>query len=152
MRRPNRITPLTLALVVGVGLAASTTAVYAAGAGADGTHLRGQWVNGGQSWLELEDRNVKPAICFIWENSTPQDGDSIESRILNRSGGEVVTLGTGDQWVSGSAKGCELPRDDRYLNVFAHPGNYIFEFRVVENQGTPPTSPVRSHPLQRSSK
>lgn len=148
MRRKNKNTSLAVALVVGLGLAASTTAVYALGADPDGTHLRGQWVNGGEAWLELEDRNVTPAICFIWDNSAPQDGDSIESRILTRGGLEVVHLGTGDQWIDGSAEGCSTPRDVRYRDVFANPGNYIVEFRVVENQGTPVTSPVRSGPLQ----
>lgn len=148
MRKQKRSISLAAALLLGLGLAASATVVYAAVADADGTHLRSQWVNGGHAWLELEDRNVEPVICFIWENPAPQDGDSIESRILTRSGVEVVDLGIGDQWIDGAAEGCEIPLDDRYRDVFARPGNYIVEFRVIENQGTPPTSPVRSQPLK----
>jgi hypothetical protein len=126
--------------------------VYAAGAGEpDGINLKSEWTNGGHAWLELEDRNVEPAICFIWENEAPQDGDSFASRILTRSGDEVVDLGTGDQWIEGSGEGCEIPKDDRYRDVFANPGNYIVEFRVIEDQGTPPTGPVRSEPLRPSS-
>ena len=96
----------------------------------------------------LEDRNEEPAICFIWDNDAPQDGDGIESRILTRTGVEVVDLGTADQWMEGAGEGCEIPADDRYRDVFANPANYIVEFRVVENQGTPVTGPVRSGPLQ----
>jgi hypothetical protein len=142
---------LAVAFIAGLGLTASTSAVYAASGDADGIHLKSQWVNGGHAWLELENRNVEPAICFIWDNPAPQDGDSIASRILTRTGVEVVDLGTGDQWIEGSGEGCEIPRDGRYRDVFAHPGNYIVEFRVVENQGTPPTPPVRSQPLRLAS-
>lgn len=148
MRKPNKGTPLAVALAVGLGLAASATAVYAAGADPDGVHLTSTWTNGGHVWLELEDRNEEPTICFIWKNPAPQDGDGIASRILTRSGEEAVDLGTADQWISGASEGCEIPRDDRYLDVFANPGNYIVEFKVVDNQGTPPTGgPVRSQPL-----
>jgi hypothetical protein len=150
MRSPlSRVTP---AVAVGVGLAvvASATAVYAVGLAPDGTHLRAQWTNGGQAWLELEDRNVEPTICFIWDNPAPQDGDSVASRILTRDGTEVVDLGTADQWVEGAGEGCEIPGDDRFRDVFANPGNYVVEFDVVENQGTPVTGPVRSGPLQRA--
>jgi hypothetical protein len=151
MLRTNRRTSIGVALVVGLGVAASATAVYAASGDADGVHLRSQWVNGGHVWLELEDRNVEPAICFIWENPAPQDGDSFASRILTRAGAEVVDLGTADQWIEGAGEGCEIPVEPRYRDVFAHPGNYIVEFRVIENQGTPATPPVRSQPLQLSS-
>jgi hypothetical protein len=147
MRR-TRKTVLGVAAVVGLGLAASATAVYAASSDPDGVHLESQWVNGGHAWLELEDRNVEPAICFIWDNPAPQDGDSFESRILTRAGVEVVDLGTADQWIEGAGEGCEIPRDERYRDVFANPGNYIVEFRVIENQGTPPTPLVRSQPLK----
>ena len=146
----TRFTP-AVAVTVGIGLLASGTAVYAVGLQPDGTHLRAQWTTGGDAWLELEDRNVEPSICFIWTNPAPQDGDSIRSRILTRTGTEVVDLGTADQWIDGAGEGCEIPRDDRYKDVFANPGNYIVEFRVVENQGTPPTPPVRSQPLERAS-
>jgi hypothetical protein len=98
-----------------------------------------------------QHRNTKPTICFIWEADAPQDGDSIASRILTRGGVEVVDLGTGDQWIDGAGEGCEIPSDDRFRQVFANPGNHVVEFRVVENQGTPVTGPVRSGPLQRAS-
>lgn len=150
MRRGKR-TSLGAGVVVGLGLAASATAVYAASSAPDGIHLESQWANGGHAWLELEDRNVEPAICFIWDNPAPQDGDSFASRILTRGGVQVVDLGTADQWVEGAGEGCEIPTDERYRDVFANPGNYIVEFRVVENQGTPPTSEMRSQPLRRGS-
>jgi hypothetical protein len=149
MRKLTNSIRLVAALAVGLGLAASATAVYAAGAGEpDGINLKSKFTNGGKAWLELEDRNIEPAICFIWDSKTPQDGDSFASRILTRSGVEVVDLGTGDQWVDGAGEGCEIPKDDRYRDVFANPGNYIVEFRVIEDQATPPTGAVRSEPLR----
>lgn len=140
-----------IAIVAVVALAASGTVAYAATYEPDGVNLKSQWVNGGEAKLELEDRNVEPAICFVWDNPAPQDGDSFASRILTRAGAEVVDLGTADQWIDGAGEGCEIPRDDRYKDVFANPGNYVVEFSVVENQGTPPTPPVRSQPLERAS-
>jgi hypothetical protein len=151
MRKPNKSTTLAVAVALGLGLAASATAVYALGADADGTHLRSEWTNGGHVWLELEDRNVEPAICFIWENPAPQDGDSISSRILTRGGVEAVDLGTADQWIDGAGEGCQIPRGDRYRDVFANPSDYIVEFKVIENQGTPRTGAVRSRPLHPTS-
>ena len=150
MRKPIKSTRATLALAVGLGLAGSATAVYAANQDADGVHLVSEWTNGGHAWLELEDRNAEPAICFIWENPAPQDGDGLHSRILTRSGQEAVDLGPADQWIEGSGEGCEIPKDERYRDVFANPGRYIVEFDVVEDQGTPPEPPVRSQPLQRA--
>ena len=136
-----------IAIVAVVALAASGTVAYAATYEPDGVNLKSQWVNGGEAKLELEDRNVEPAICFVWDNPAPQDGDSFASRILTRAGAEVVDLGTADQWIDGAGEGCEIPRDNRYKDVFANPGTYIVEFQVVENQGTPPTPPIRSLPL-----
>jgi len=130
---------------------ASATAVYAIDLDPDGVHLESQWTTGGHAWLELEDRNVEPSICFVWTNDTPEDGDGVASRILTTAGAEVVDLGTGDQWMEGETTGCEIPRDDAYRDVFAHPGDYVVEFRVVEEQGTPPTPPVRSLPLRAAS-
>jgi hypothetical protein len=66
-------------------------------------------------------------------------GDGIESRILARTGAEVVDLGIADQWMDGAGHGCEMPADDRYGDVFANPANYIVEFRV---------SRTRAHPSQ----
>jgi len=149
MRRPTRST--TIALAVGGAVLASATAGAAAALQPDGVHLRSQWTNGGHAWLKLEDRNVEPVICFIWENDRPQDGDSIASRVLTVGGAEVVDLGTGDQWIDGAAEGCEIPRDGRYRDVLAHPDRYIVEFRVVEEQGTQATAPVRSRPLESAS-
>jgi hypothetical protein len=151
MRTPRWRTTPALAVVAGLGIVASATTIYAATLSPDGTNLRAPWTNGGEAWLELEDRNVRPTICFIWDNDAPQDGDSIASRILTRTGTVVVDLGTGDQWIDGAGEGCEIPRDNRYRDVFANPGNYIVEFRVIENQGTPRTDPVRSQPLARTS-
>jgi hypothetical protein len=151
MRTPRRGTTPTVALAVGLVIAGSATAIYAANLEPDGINLRAPFTNGGEAWLELEDRNTAPAICFDWDNDAPQDGDGIASRILTRAGAEVVDLGTGDQWIDGAGTGCEIPRDDRYRDVFANPGRYIVEFRVVENQGTPPTGPVRSGPLRPAS-
>ena len=150
MRKSTRSTPVVVALAVALGLGVSASAVYAAVAEPDGVHLKTQFVNGGEGELELEDRNVEPAICFIWHNEAPQDGDGIHSRILTRRGQEVVDLGTADQWIEGAGEGCEIPRDERYRDVFANPGRYIVEFDVVEDQGTPPEPPVRSQPLQRA--
>src|SRR5687768_3262619 len=151
MRAPRWRTVPAAALTAGLGLVASATAIYAISLEPDGVNLRAQWTNGGEAWLELEDRNVVPAICFIWDNDAPQDGDGISSRILTRAGTEVVHLGTADQWMDGAGHGCEIPEDDRYRDVFANPGNYVVEFRVVENQGTPATGPVRSGPLRLAS-
>jgi hypothetical protein len=142
-RRNTRI-----ALVAVVTLAVSGTVAYAATYEPDGVNLQSSWTNGGAAKLELEDRNVEPAICFVWDNPAPQDGDSFASRILTLDGAEVVDLGTADQWIDGAGEGCEIPRDDRYRDVFARPGDYVVEFRVVENQGTPPTPAVRSLPLR----
>ena len=79
-----------IALVAVVTLAVSGTVAYAATYEPDGVNLKSQWVNGGEAKLELEDRNVEPAICFVWDNPAPQDGDSFASRILTRAGTEVV--------------------------------------------------------------
>jgi hypothetical protein len=151
MRTPRWRTVPAVALSVGLGLSVSATAIYAAGLEPEGINLRAEWTNGGEAWLELEDRNEEPAICFIWDNDAPQDGDGIASRILTRSGTEVVDLGTADQWMEGAGHGCEIPADDRFRDVFANPGNYVVEFRVVENQGTPVTGLVRSGPLRLAS-
>jgi hypothetical protein len=146
-----RITrPAAAGAVLGLGLVVTASAAYAISLEPDGVHLRADFP-GGAAQLELEDRNTKPTICFIWKADAPQDGDSIASRILTRAGAEVVDLGTGDQWIDGAGEGCEIPSDDRFRQVFANPGNHVVEFRVVENQGTPVTGPVRSGPLQRAS-
>ena len=149
MRTLTRKAKISVAAVA--TLVATATAAYAATLEPDAVNLRSQWTNGGEVWLELEDRNVEPTVCFIWDNAAPQDGDSFASRILSTTGAEVVDLGTADQWIDGAGEGCEIPRDDRYRDVFANPGNYIVEFRVVENQGTPATAPVRSQPLKPAS-
>lgn len=145
-----RTKKIVLAAVVGVGVLTAASAA-AGGPDPDGVNLQAPFISGGKAWLELEDRNSRPAICFIWENPGPQDGDAIASRVLDRAGNEVVDLGVGDQWIDGAAEGCETPVDDRYRRVFADPAAYVVEFRVVENQGTPPTGPVRSASLQRIS-
>jgi hypothetical protein len=150
MRTITRRRRLVAALAVTIGLV-TTASVAVAELQPDGVNLKSQWTNGGEAWLELEDRNVEPAICFIWENSVPQDGDSFASRILTRAGVEVVDLGTADQWVDGAGEGCEIPTDSAYRDVFAHPERYVVEFRVVENQGTPATPVLRSQPLQSAS-
>jgi hypothetical protein len=146
--RPRRRRTLAVGLAVGGAVVASATAVYAIGLEPDGLNLGADWTTGGEASLELEDRNVEPVICFIWDNDAPQDGDSFSSRILTRAGAQVVDLGKSDQWVDGSGQGCEIPRDDRYRDVFANPGRYVVEFTVIENQGTAPTPAVRSQPLQ----
>ncbi len=145
MRRVNRTTVLVAA--TGLMLAGTVTKTLA-GLEDDGVHLQAGFANGGHAWLELEDRNVVPAICFIWRNDLPQDGDGTESWILTRDGEEVVFLGVGDQWIDGETSGCEGVRDSDFREVFAHPEQYVVEFRVLENQGTPATPPVRSAPLQ----
>jgi hypothetical protein len=146
MRTLRRTT--VIAAATGLALVATVTATLAAALGPDGTHLRAEWSNGGEAWLELEDRNVAPVICFIWDNDLPQDGDGVESRILTRDGEEVVYLGTGDQWVEGAASGCEVMQDEDFRAVFADPGQYVVEFEVVEEQGTPATGAVHSGPLE----
>ena len=151
MHTPRWRTTPVLALTVGIAIAGSAGAIYAAGLAPDGTHLRAQWTNGGEAWLELEDRNVEPTICFVWDNDAPQDGDGFASRILTRTGTPVVDLGTADQWIDGAGEGCEIVRDTRYRDVFANPGNYVVQVQVVENQGTPATGPLQSRPLQRAS-
>jgi hypothetical protein len=140
-------------LASGVTLAISATGAAAAvlSLDPDGVHLEAPFLNGGRAHLELEDRGTRAAICFVWDNPAPQDGDSLASRILTRAGSEVVDLGTGDQWIHGAGEGCETPPDDRYRDVFAHPSDYVVEVRVVEEQGTPPTPPVRSEPLRPAS-
>ena len=143
----------TLAVVVGavVATAAMAGPAVAAALAPDGVHLKSQWTNGGKLEIELEDRNVEPMICFIWDNPVPQSGDGFASRILTRAGAEVVDLGTADQWIDGAGEGCEIPADERYRDVFARPGDYVVELQVVENQGTPATPPIRSQPLQAAS-
>ncbi|MGY1637809.1 hypothetical protein ACI78V_14275 [Geodermatophilus sp. SYSU D00742] len=136
--------------VAAIGLATGVTATLAA-LPDDGVHLRADWQNGGEAWLELEDRNALPVICFVWVNDLPQDGDGIESHVLDRAGEEVVDLGIGDQWIEGSGSGCEVVRDDRFRDVFANPGEYVVEVVVVEDQGTPATPPLRSGPLRAES-
>jgi hypothetical protein len=133
-------------VLTAVGLATGVTATLAA-LEDDGVHLRADWQNGGEAWLELEDRNVLPVICFIWDDDRPQDGDSIESVVLDGAGNEVLDLGIGDQWIEGQASGCEVVHDDVFRDVFSNPGEYVVEVRVVEEQGTPPTPPLRSGPL-----
>jgi hypothetical protein len=145
MRSGKRTT--VIAAATGLVLAATVTRTLAA-LDDDGVHLQATWTNGGLAWLELEDENIVPAICFVWQNELPHDGDGIESRILTRDGTEVVTLGVGEQWVDGEASGCEGMRDADFRDVFADPDQYIVEFRVLEDQGTPGTPPVRSGPLQ----
>jgi hypothetical protein len=145
MRSGKRTT--VIAAATGLVLAATVTRTLAA-LDDDGVHLQATWTNGGLAWLELEDENVVPVICFVWQNDLPQDGDGIESRILTRDGTEVVSLGVGEQWIEGKASGCEQMRDDAFRAVFADPDQYVVEFRVVEEQGTPGTPPVRSGPLQ----
>ena len=137
--------------LVTVGLVATVTTTVAAALEDDGVHLRADWQNGGEAWLELEDRNVLPVICFIWDNDLPDDGDGIESRILTRDGTEVVNLGVGDQWIDGESSGCEVMRDEEFRDVYADPAQYIVEVRIVENQGTPTTPPLRSGPLRAES-
>ncbi|MGY1601978.1 hypothetical protein [Geodermatophilus sp. SYSU D00815] len=132
--------------LVAVGVVSGVTAGLAA-LQDDGVHLSAELEDGGHAWLELEDRNALPVVCFIWDSDAPQDGDSIHSAILDRAGAEVVDLGIGDQWVDGGASGCEVVRDDRFRDVFADPGEYVVEVVVVEEQGTPPTPPLRSGPL-----
>jgi hypothetical protein len=146
MRTSSRT--IVIGAAAAVAVAATMTATIAAVLEPDGVTLQAEWTNGGHAWLELEDRNVAPVICFIWDNDLPQDGDGIESRILTRDGAEVVDLGIGEQWVDGSASGCEVMRDEAFRAVFADPSEYVVEFEVVEEQGTPATPPVRSGPLQ----
>ncbi len=144
-------TKSVLGAALGVALlGTATTALAATALEPDGRNLRSQWTSGGEVWLELEDRNVEPTICFVYDSAVPQDGDSFASRVLTRAGAEVVELGTSDQWIDGAGEGCEIPLDDRYRQVFANPGDHVVEFRVVEEQGTPATPPVRSGPLQRA--
>jgi hypothetical protein len=132
---------------MGVSLLVTASAAFALSLEPDGVNLRADFP-GGAAELELEDRNTRPTICFVWEADAPQDGDSIASRILTRDGTVVVDLGSGDQWVDGAGEGCEIPSDDHYEQVFADPGEHVVEFDVVEDQGTPATGPVRSGPLQ----
>jgi hypothetical protein len=145
MRSWTRTT--VIAAATGLALAATVTTTFAA-LDDDGVHLQATWTNGGLAWLELEDENVVPAICFVWQNELPQDGDGIASRILTRDGTEVLPLGVGEQWIDGQASGCEVMRDAAFRDVFADPDRYVVEFRVLEEQGTPATPPVRSGPLQ----
>ena len=145
MRSGKRTT--VIAAATGLVLAATVTRTLAA-LDDDGAHLQAAWTNGGLAWLELEDENVVPAICFVWQNDLPQDGDGIESRILTRDGMEVLSLGVGEQWVDGGASGCEGMRDESFRDVFADPDQYVVELRVLEEQGTPATPPLRSRPLQ----
>ena len=137
-------------LLAGLTVVGSATAVYAISLEPDGTHLRTDWTNGGEVWLELEDRNALPALCFVWRNDLPDDGDSVASRILTVGGQPYLDLGTGDQWLEGMTSGCEVIRDTRYRDVFANPGRYVVEMRVVADQGTPATGPVRSKPLMKA--
>jgi hypothetical protein len=58
-----------------------------------------------------------------------QDGNSSASRILTRPG-----------------EGCEIPRDTRYRDAFANPGNHVVQVQVVENRGTTVTGPLQSGP------
>jgi hypothetical protein len=145
MRTWKRTT--VVAAAAGLVLAGTVTKVLA-GPDDDGAHLQAEFTSGGHAWVELEDRNAVPVICFVWQSDLPQDGDGIESWILTRDGEEVVFLGVGDQWVDGVASGCEGVRDTDFRDVFADPDQYVVESRVIEEQGTPATAPLRSKPLQ----
>ena len=70
-RRKTRI-----ALVAVATLAATGTIAYAATFEPDAINLQSQWTNGGSAKLELEDRNTEPAVCFVWDNPAPQDGEA----------------------------------------------------------------------------
>jgi hypothetical protein len=83
---PPRTVP-AVAMTVALLTAASTSTIHAEGISADGINLRAPWRNGGEAWLELENRNVEPTICFLWDNDAPQDGDSVASRILTHRNG-----------------------------------------------------------------
>lgn len=146
MRTSSRTTVIGAA--AGLLLVATATTIVAAALEDDGSHLRAEWTTGGEAWLELEDRNTLPVVCFVWDSDLPQDGDAIESRIRSRDGDDVVSLGIGDQWVEGAASGCEVMHEEDFRAVFADPDGYVVEFEVVENQGTPTTPPVRSGPLE----
>jgi hypothetical protein len=151
MKTPPSRGRLALAATLSLGLLVAAAPAGAADLQPAPVSLKGAWTNGGDATLELESRNLFPVVCFVWRNPAPQDGDSIASRILTSGGAEVVDLGGSDQWIDGAAEGCEIPTDDRYRDVFTNSGRYILEFRVVENQGTPATAPVRSSPLQLAS-
>src|SRR3712207_2169289 len=84
MRAPSRT--IVIGAAAAAAVAATMTTTIAAVLEPDGVHLQAEWTNGGHAWLELEDRNVAPAICFIWDNELPDDGEGIESRILTRDG------------------------------------------------------------------
>jgi hypothetical protein len=145
-----RTPPARAVLGTGLALVLAGTAGLALGGteDADGTSLRGRFADG-EVELELEDRNVEPAVCFILEHEGLDDGDTVATRVLDRAGVVVLQLGSGDQVVESSASGCEIPLDDGYRAVFADPGSYVVETRVVEEQGTPPTPVLRSGRLER---
>ena len=63
MRTGTRTT--VIAAATGLALAATVTTTLAA-LDDDGVHLQAAWANGGHAWLELEDENVVPVICFVW--------------------------------------------------------------------------------------
>ena len=144
---PRRLTGAALAVLLAAGAGA-------AGAGAedpDGTTLRAEFASG-DAELELEDRNVEPAVCFIWGSDALRDGDTLSSRVLTRDGRQVLDLGAGDQLVEGSASGCEIPLSDAYRQVFARPGDHVVEVRVVEQADARPRPVLRSGPLERASR
>lgn len=131
-------------------LAAGAGVALAADEDPDGVSLRAD-LPGGRAELELEARNVEPAVCFIWRTDALRDGDTVGSRVLTRSGQLVLDLGVGDQVVEGSASGCEIPLSSAYREVFARPGDHVVEVRVVQQPGAAARPAVRSGPLEESS-
>lgn len=127
------------ALTAGAGAATSTSVV-----------LRAPFPAGGGVKLQVESGNLHPVLCFWYASALPTDGMSIRADLRRAGTLELVQeLGTGHQWVDGSASGCEVPDTDTALaGLLASPKDYVATFEVVETQGGPPLPGVfASRPL-----
>jgi hypothetical protein len=129
-------------VVAGAVLALGAALVGSASADdADGVHIEGDFPGGGKALLELEERNVRPLICFQLIHDDPDPGDSISTSIHRgspaRPGPVVVDLSIADQWIGPDAEGCAMPDSAAVAReVFRDPAGHYLEFEVIENQGT----------------
>lgn len=106
--------------------------------------LKGDFLQGGVAQLQVETGNVEPTVCFWFSHPLPTDGDSIRADVRRAGTLELVqTLGTGAQWMGGSAAGCEVPTATAPLAaLLATPSDYVVTFEVIETQGGPPVPGV----------
>ncbi len=151
MRRRTLAVLLAGTALVAGGLSAALSAAQASSS--TSAAVRGSFLQGGAARLQVETGNVRPVVCFSFDSPLPADGDSIRADVRRAGSLELVQeLGTGHQWVHGSAAGCEVPQDRSALDaLLAAPQDYVATFEVVETQGNPPLPGVfATAPLRRA--